>query len=249
MNDLDELKKHFPGLEFDEPTHTYHVDGVKYPSVSGLLKNFYVPFDTENVAIGYARKHGFFTQDVLDAWEGNSTIATDRGTIVHLFGEDYVKWKYFGIGERPIVGCKQCLGVVQFWNSLPTYIIPVALEIQMYSKKYGYCGTADILLYNTKTKEYYIADYKTNKELTSQYDQSGLLFIKSSHGLVQDNFGKYTLQFSFYQILLEDVGINVTRRILIWLQEQPDKKLYKTFRTIDLTSEIREWFVFNYKPA
>ena len=58
---------------------------------------------------------------------------------------------------------------MKFWRDLPTYIIPVFTELQMYHLKKMYAGTADIILFNTKTEKYIIADYKTTKDLFKKF--------------------------------------------------------------------------------
>src|SRR5690606_19857937 len=186
------LKSNFNKLTFVEETHTYYVDGKILPSVSTLIKDFYKEFDTEGESIRYAEKKGFEIEDVLGAWRGENIESTTKGTKVHLFGEDYVKWKYFEIGEKPTAFCKQSLAIIQFWNDLPKYLVPVALELQMYNEELGYCGTADILLYNTLEDTFVIADYKTNKELfgNAKYPQKLLLHLSDRLDLKQDNFGK-----------------------------------------------------------
>lgn len=243
---LEVWKDAYPGLEFEEKTHTYTVDGEILPSVSTLLKNFYDEFNTEFVAKAYAKKHGFRVKDVKDAWAGKSRISTDRGTLVHLFAEDYAKWKWYGIGKRPKVTCKQTLGALQFLESLPEYIYPIGLEVQMYSKYYGFTGTGDLLLENGKTDEVYWADFKSNESLTSDYKQKPLKIISPKHGLVQDSFGKYCVQLSLYGILLAEVGVDTTQRIIIHLRDNPEtKKLYTTHRCPDLRDELRPWLEQN----
>ena len=237
----DSLKNEFSELLFVEESHTYFVAGQKLPSVSSLITNFYDEFDTESEALKYSLKKRLDIDDVKGAWTGENVRSTTKGTKIHNFAEDYAKWKYFNIGEKPTAFCKQSLGVIEFWNNLPTYLMPVALEIQMYSKKYGYCGTADILFYNLNDGTFVLGDYKTNKELFSnpKFPSKPLKLLSKDLGLLQDNFGKYTLQFSFYQILLENIGLEVSSRMLIWLR--PDgSNLYSTHRTKDVSKELRE---------
>lgn len=238
---MDSLKENFQSLEFDEETHTYWVDGEVYPSVSSLISNFYKPFNFEGVAQGYARKHGFGVDEVKQAWKGKNKRSTDVGSAVHKFSEDYAYYRYFGVGDKPSVVDKQGLGVVQYYNDLPDYIEVVDLELQMYSKSYRYCGTADKVFFNHKTGYYIISDWKTNESLTSDYNKTPMLHLPQELGILQDNFGKYTIQLSFYQILLEDIGVDVGSRVLVWLQEQEDKKLYKAYRTQDVTTHLRQW--------
>lgn len=239
------LKSFYPGLEFFEKEHIYKVDGEQYPSVSGLLTNFYDEFETEVEGISYAQRRGFKVEDVLSAWRGEGEIASERGTEVHIFGEDYVNHIYFGEGEAPRCGSKQMLGIIDHWNDLPEYLIPVGLELQMYSKRYKICGTSDILLYNLKTGKYRIRDYKTNKDLYSDpyYPPPLLKHLPEVYDLRDNNFGHYTLQLSFYQVLFEDMtGEEIEGREIVWLQEdKPNKKLYQLLETYDLSRELREW--------
>ena len=114
--------------------------------------------------------------------------------------------------------------IKKFWADLPDYIVPLLLEIRMYHKKYMFAGTADILLYNTRTGQIYIADYKTNKDLFKNY-QGQRMTGPFSH-LLCSPFNHYKLQLSYYQILLEQIGIKVSGRKLIWLKKEGDYLLY-----------------------
>lgn len=238
MTIREQLLDKFKDLEFVEETHIYTLHGEVLPSVSSLLKHFYEEFDSYNVGINYSKSRGFDPHDTWSAWKGEADIAASKGHRVHLFGENYANWRYFGIGDKPEVQCKQTLGIVNYYNDYPQGFYPVALECRMYNEEYGYSGTADILSYYEKTKLLNCHDFKTNKEL---FDESKppLYHIDSKFGLRQDNFGKYCLQFSFYQLLLELSGFKLGGRVLVWLNEDKEnKKLYKTFRTPNLTQEL-----------
>ena len=90
--------------------------------------------------------------------------------------------------------------------------------------------------------ESFIVTHNTNKTLTGKYGKSPLFKINPDRKLTQNNFGKYTLQFSFYQILLEQAGFEVQSRVLVHLQEdEKTKKLYKTYKTQNVTEELLEW--------
>lgn len=238
-----QLKKPFVKLRFLEEEHKYWVEGDDRPikSVSTHLKHFYEDFPSDIIAPKYATSRGFELQDVLDAWEGEGDIANAHGTKVHLVGENYVKWKFLKQGSKPKIFDKQSLGAVDFINRLPDYLIPVGIELQMYSPKYWFSGTADGILYNTRNGKFIIYDFKTNKSLIDD-SKPYLKRIDKRHKLRQDNFGKYTLQFSFYQYLLEEAGFEIQSRILVWLNEDKDnKKLFRTYKTINLVNEIKEF--------
>ena len=236
-----DIQSYFSDITFDEGPHIYTLDGKAIPSVSTILKRFYDEFDTENISLGYANKWGFHQEDVKDAWRGNALIATTHGTKVHLFGESYAKWKYFHIGDRPQVTCRQCLGIVQFYNNLPDYIYPVNLELQMYNRKWWYSGTCDILLYNGRDDYYILGDYKTNGELEDTKFRKPMKLIPPELGLYQDNLGKYSLQLTLYGMLLASVGIDVRYRCIVWLKEQGDGQLHKNI----FTKDYSEWVIPN----
>lgn len=240
-----ELKLPFKDLSFEEEEHKYTIKGFEdrpIKSVSGLLKYFYDEFETEKVSERWGASRDLDPEMVRAAWEGEGEIANKHGSAVHLIGEQYLNYKFLGKGECPVPIDKQSLGAIQFLRDLPDYLVPVASELQMYNEEMWYSGTADIILYNTKTKKYIIADYKTNKSLTNKYEKEFLHHLGSKYKLLQDNFGKYTLQFSFYQILMEEAGFPVQSRVLIHLEEDKyKKKLYKTYKTLNVTPDLREW--------
>jgi len=235
------LLNFFSKLKFNEEKHEYSVDGKTLPSVSSLLKNFYEEFEKEKISYNYALKHSFSQEDVLSAWDGENKKSTTEGSRVHLFGEDFATAKYFANATTPLPMSKQDLGIIQWWidccDSVP-YIIPLVLELQMYNLELGYAGTADIILLDTRDNSLILADYKTNKELFNNFGGKKLKLPKQD--LLDDNFNKYQLQLSFYQIQLEEMGYKVKARILVWLNEK-DGKLYQNFYCKDYTKELRQW--------
>lgn len=156
------LKEPFKKLRFLESEHKYWVEGDDRPikSVSTHLKHFYDEFQTDIIAPKYAKSRGLDLDDVRNAWTGEGDIANAHGTKVHLVGEDYVRWKFFQECERPEIFDKQSLATTEFINDLPDYLIPVATELQMYSEKYWFSGTADGILYNTRNGKFIIYDWK-----------------------------------------------------------------------------------------
>jgi hypothetical protein len=99
-----------------------------------------------------------------------------------------------------------------------------------------YAGTADIILYNTKTDKYIIGDYKTNKDLFKNY--KGKKMLLPFNGLLDCPLSKYKLQASYYQILLEQMeGVEVEERWVIHLL--PDGT-YKVHKPEDLTDKLKQ---------
>ena len=110
------LKKQFSHVKFEEEGHKYTIEGDDRPvkSVSSLLKYFYEEFDTDSIAPRWGAERNLSVEDVKLAWGGEGLKATTWGSKVHLVGENYVRWKFLGEGERPVPICKQSLGCIQF---------------------------------------------------------------------------------------------------------------------------------------
>lgn len=225
------IRETYPSLIFNEELHRYTVKGQTMTSVSHTISKYVEPFDTELMATRVANKRtrqGDYTtqEEVLQEWEDKKNFACTKGTRVHLFGEDFpIK------GGTPTDGYEKA--VIKFWEELPPHIIPVAFELQMYCLKLGIAGTSDILLYNTLTKKFIIADYKTNEDIFKNFRGKRMLG-KFSH-LLDMAYSKYTLQLSYYQILFEKMGFEVESRVLIWLK--PDGT-YTNYWLDDVTNII-----------
>jgi hypothetical protein len=104
----------------------------------------------------------------------------------------------------------------------------------MYSKKYGYAGTADIILFDGK-KGFVIVDYKTGKDLYKNY--MGQMMLPPFQYMLDNPFNHYQLQLSLYQIPLEECGYFVSERWVIWLKSD---STYQKLPTHDFTSMLRQ---------
>lgn len=218
---VQEISEFYSALSFNAERHEYTVgDTVISQSVSQIIKDFVKPFERERISQMVAANRGVAQEVVLAEWDKKRDDACDKGNRVHDFGERYM----FDRSLKPSDGYEE--SVVKFWNDLPGFIEPVSAELQMYHKEFMFAGTADILLYNTATKQYIIADYKTNEDIFKNYKKQKMLGLFNN--LLDMPFSKYELQFSFYQILLEQTGVKVNSRKLVWLREDGTYQLYDT---------------------
>lgn len=126
---------------------------MKY-SVSGLIKKFVPYTDWDGVAERVAER-AKIEKEVIQ--HGKKLLISLVRRIRHIY---LVKYPI----NRKLKGDTQLKKAVEkFWNELPSHIIPLNMELKMYHKIFKFAGTMDLLLYNTKTKKLFIADYKTNK--------------------------------------------------------------------------------------
>ena len=235
-NNMDKIKKEiktfFTGLEFNEEQHTYNVKSRYLTSVSKTISKYVEHVDFDMIAGFVAKKRtketGIYTTKamILAEWEAKKNNSCTQGTNVHLFGETYVK------GMRPTNGFESA--IVKFWDSIPDHIQPFLFEIQMFSEELGIAGTADIILYNTKTNKFILADYKTNEDLFKNF--KGKKLLAPFDNLLENSFNKYQLQLSMYQLLFEQCGYEIESRRVIWLK--PDGS-FENLKTEDYTHILK----------
>lgn len=236
-----QILQFFGDISMNEEEHKYYLGNQPLGiSVSGIIKRFYKPFDAQIVSKYSAIKHNVSQASLLKSWDNDKDVACKKGNKAHKFGEVYP----FNRHLKP--STKQDEAIVKFWNDLPAHIIPVMAECMMWHKKYLFPGTMDILLYNTLTKEYIIADYKTNKDLFKNYKLTRMLGVFSD--MLETPFSKYVIQLSLYQILLTQIpGIKVSSRKIIWLKDDGDYVLYDAENLVDkLNEELKN---INFKAA
>lgn len=260
------ILKEFSDLQFIEDGHKYFLNGQQLPSVSEVTHKFCAfPFDTEAQAARYAETHGETAQYWIDKWRFTSLKATTSGTLTHEFGESlgwlknghpefitdsckpkYIKDKNWLIPTRP-----KEESVLKFYDELHPNLHFVLAETKVYTGKnkeltnlkQDYCGTFDILFYyedpvNKENSGLCIFDFKTNKELKKDYSREvGKMLLPPFADLYDESLSYYTLQLSCYQIPLEDIGLKVIARRIVWLK---DDGTYELIPLEDVTDRLRE---------
>ena len=254
----------FKDLIFIEEGHKYFLHGQELPSVSGVTHQFKPEFDSETVATNYAKKHGQTKEYWLDQWLFKNLKATKSGTIFHEFGEGMF-WLSIGCPERMPVSSKQKYykennwmiptgpkedAILKFHREMSQYDFPVLAETKVYNNfnpnvapmRTSYCGTFDILYYRYFPNDpgasgFVIKDYKTNRELTNDYNRShGKNCLAPFADLPDESLSMYILQLSCYQIPLEDLGLKVIDREIIWLKDDGN---YELIHLPDFTGRLR----------
>lgn len=261
----DKILTEFDGLEFIEEGHKYFLNGRQLPSVSEITHKFcQYPFDEKVQAERYAEKHGGTAEYWIDNWKFKNLRATTSGTLVHEYGES-LGWLRNGHPELITDSCK-CKyakdkgwliptrpkeeAILKFYDELHPNLHFVLAETKVYTGKnleltnlkQDYCGTFDLLMYYKDEKDeskdgLVILDYKTNKELESEYNKAYSKMLAEPFGeLVDQSKSYYTLQLSAYQIPLEDIGLKVIARRIIWLK---DDGTYELIALPDVTDRLR----------
>ena len=91
MNELlQHIENKFKGIEFNEEKHLYSVNGSPLnTSVSGRIKQYYTPFNAQEIAENKSKRTGVPAEDYLKEWKEINSEAITRGNRVHIFGEKY----------------------------------------------------------------------------------------------------------------------------------------------------------------
>lgn len=229
----DQLNNNFSIIQFKEKEHEYMVKGKVLTPTSNKVGDYYRKFPVEQASKNYAKKHGLKQKDVIAMWNKKRDDACDLGTEVHYFGEQYMlRNKNYPIkDDDPLRKRKE--QVIKFWDNLPDHYSCIAIEQRMFNEKYDYAGTTDFLLFDERNSSIVVGDYKTNGDLFKTYGN----FMEPPFEYLEDMpFNHYQLQLSLYQILLEEIGLPVSNRVVVWLKEDE----YKLFFPVDFTGELRK---------
>ena len=256
------IKKAFKNLEFIEDGHKYFIhneDGTKkeLKSVSETIHQFVPYVDWEEKAEGCALKEGVDVSVIKRRWEENNIRATNNGTSTHLFGEMYhwfvtdqtdkicniIKPQYekgylIPYGEKQIASQQYN---EDLFNVHDMY--PLMVETQVYTKEYA--GTFDKLIYykhptDDSKSGIIISDYKTNASLVNDYNRkNNVMMLPPFEDFTDEALSHYVCQLSAYQIPLEDLGLKVLARRIVWLK--PDGT-YEQINVPDVTKRLRKFF-------
>ena len=254
----------FQDLEFYEEGHHYVLNGQSLPSVSNVAHRFIrEPFDEQRQATRYAERHGQTPQYWVQQWRQNSFRATTLGTKTHAYGES-LGYLRAGLPERicpsilaqymPEYGFLAPIhpkeeAVLKFMNEMPGSMHLVLNEARVYSGKNPcqeknlserIAGTFDMLYYQDGTdgqpEGFVILDYKTNANLASEYNRKyGRMLREPFNAMTEEDLSLYTIQLSLYALMLEDIGIPIISRRIIWLKDSE----YQIVPVENVTEKLR----------
>ncbi|MBP5725256.1 MAG: hypothetical protein J6X18_16985 [Bacteroidales bacterium] len=261
------ILKSFENLTFFEDGHRYEVklengQTLQLPSVSQIAGAYEREFDELTVSENYALKHGETPEYWRDEWKYKNLIATTTGTYVHEFGES-LAWIRSGHPENICDCCKTKFNeekwwliptrekekaVVKFWDDIPDcyhVILPEAKIYNLDTTTQPYAGTFDLGIYydckeNPEKNGFIIFDYKSNNSLYNEYNAENNKMLKNGFSdMVECPYSVYVLQLNLYQAALENIGIHVIDRRLIWLL--PDGT-YQLVKIPEIQERIKENF-------
>jgi len=249
------ITESFADLEFFEEGHRYvrHMkDGtdLELPSVSGVTHKFSPPFEEIPISENYALKHGNTPEYWRDVWKMNNLVATTSGTLTHEYGES-VAWLKLNRPDKICDSCKPGYikdkgwliptrnkekAILKFWCDMPECYHVILPEARIYNFdgiQQPYAGTFDLGIYyrndkNPSKSGFILMDYKTNGDLYNEYNAThNKRLLGGFSDMIDCSFSMYVLQLNLYQRAIENIGIPVIDRRLIWLKDDCTYELVK----------------------
>ena len=213
-------------LYYDDPTHTYKVGGKKVPSVTGITKKGLIKEGLTNwrvtFPLGYAKReiNSLVNNNValdrmsLEKIFGDAEEAGSVGSVVHGLVEDYLKNKEIpNQADKRVVNCWNLF--LAWWESQEYE--PLYIEKKLYSEKYHYAGTLDLVVKDKKEKLVLI-DIKTSNQVSFDY----LLQLNAYKVAFEEETGKKISKALVVRLPKSDKRIDV--------QDIPlNKKLFNAF--------------------
>lgn len=259
FDDLILLEDSFSHIKFFDKNHTYTINNKPAKeSVSGLLKAFEKPFESQKIAGYVAERDQKSVEQVLSEWEFAKNYSCHKGSEFHLFVENYFNRKQTTINIDSLKNFynknkkffKEETSIDDYYKELAHLIknflnfydwwkkdhILIKSEFVVGDEESGICGTIDNLSYNKKTKELVIFDYKTNKEIKKKNPRDET-FLKPINYLSHCEYIKYSLQLNLYQYIIEkNSQFKVPKSYIVWVA---NKQNYELIETLHLQKEAK----------
>jgi len=172
-------------LDFDDEKHLYLFNGKKVESVTGICGNGVPKPELQGWLISTpVREIKNSINTLLDNGESLDRVILERivdkaknkteeikkdagliGTVVHGLIEDFLKNKKIpNQSDKKVINCWNLF--LDWWNTQEYEV--VELEKKIFSKKYNYAGTLDLVL-KDKQGNLVLADIKTSNSISFDY--------------------------------------------------------------------------------
>jgi len=240
-----QIVQEYSGLRFEEGVHLYFWKDTRVKkSVSGKVEEVVPPFDEQYWSKACENRNnyvGMSAHQIIHKWQTTNQMACELGTNTHNFLEHYkgnqnpstpqeeagvkfLKWLMTATFYKDGIKCRK-------------YTI-ISKELRAYSKRFKFAGTMDLPVYDHELGGIVIFDYKTNGDLFKTF---GYMLGPFSH-MLNHPFNHYQLQLSYYSILLEEIGLRVIDRQIVYLMADAE---YRCFSLEDYSEDIVKYLTRN----
>jgi len=220
---------------FDEPTHTYTLDGLSMTSATTFVSRFHEEFNTKYWSERKAFERGVPVSEILEEWSVKNKRSLDIGSPTHEYIENYYNTIWQPIPEDPDV-LDRAIKFMRIYSTHLYKMVPVCFEQRVFHKKWRIAGTFDALfLYNNKL---FIFDWKTNKEFTTDSSKKFNNLFYPFDKYYENHLNEYSIQLSLYGAILKDIlGIDITAMYLCHIGPDRPAVIHKCIDFRDLLTD------------
>jgi hypothetical protein len=259
LNTLICLDECFADVKYFDKNHTYTIKNEPAKtSVSGAIKKYEKPFDSQKVAGFVAKKNGKTINEVLNEWNYKRDYSCHKGSEFHLFVENFLERKKITLNKEAFITFLDNNNIQYAEKIVADYYTDMALMINNFMNFYDWwkkdhiliksefvigdeqtklCGTIDNLSYNKITKKFDIFDYKTNKEIKLENPRGDTLLAPFTH-LQNCEIVKYSLQIWLYRLIFErNSPFEIGEGYIVWVAGLNN---YELIPVLNLKKEAEE---------
>lgn len=220
-------------IAFEEIAHLYTIDQTRtdFTSTTTFIKKFFDEFNADVVINkmirfgAFKKKYGDKTPEQLkQEWKENGRIASQRGSRLHKYIEDFYNGVETGADEVADLDIE----ISYFYNFLQNVsygkLIPYRTEWYIFDEEKKIAGSIDMVFQVDPRAPHKVAiyDWKCSKEIktTNSYEKGR---APLSH-LANCNFNHYSLQLNVYKYIIEKYyGLEVVdMNLVIMHRNHPD---------------------------
>lgn len=246
-------------IAFVESTHKYYVDGREAPiSVTSFVHAPFPAFDTRNVITAMSLKtretkyKGLSDKEIAKAWADNAAEASTLGTCMHAAIEVFLNTGY--MSKDPRIARETQMFQDFFQQEIESKGLTVyRTEPTIFADdpETGFLlpGSVDCVVYDSKTQEYAVLDWKRSKEIVKTAQGRYGYGEDAFHEIENVNFWIYSLQLHTYCFILRkyyQLNVNPSRLYIVVIHPNFDK--YQMIPAADVAHLVEhELFKFPQK--
>lgn len=228
-------------IAFDEPTHTYTIDGSSrlWTSATTFIKQFFYPFNADRILKNmktrgtFEKKYGNVSiEHVKTMWSDMGRESAKLGTELHARIEDYYNKVPFEIPDPISTEWNMFL---EFTTTMEEGWVPYRAEWRIFDEDYYIAGSMDMIFTDNKGK-FAIYDWKRSKEIQMRNMYGGKAKSPIRH-MDDCNYIHYSLQLNLYKYILESkYGMTIDHMALVIMH--PNHETFKLIPIQDMGLDI-----------
>lgn len=197
---------------FDGKKHIYTVKdtGRRLESVTSVIRRYTPPFDSvamsqEMVDTKNKKYVGMTVEQIQQQWKEKAEIASQEGTAIHALCERFPEkgcWGWVPMTYSVLMMSKQ---IEKLFPKLLERFKLIEAEKIVFSPEMGLAGQIDLLMFDERTNQGILLDFKTNAKITDETSAFGNMLEPLDH-LKNADTVKYGLQLGLYEKMLENEG-------------------------------------------